>query len=79
MGVGSTSTKCHVNFLLYTLILHNPCGNDQKVMFEVVIPTSSIENRGTRRFVTIFEYSNFRVIDPSIRVLEFFKDIYLYP
>ncbi len=34
-----------------------------------MIPTSSIEYPGTQHFETIFEYSNFRVIEPSIRVL----------
>ncbi len=37
----------------------------------LVIPTSSIEYPGTRHFDTIFEYSYFRVIEPSIRVLDF--------
>ena len=36
-----------------------------------MIPESSIEYPGTRRFDSILEYSNFRVIAPSIRVLKF--------
>ena len=34
----------------------------------IVIPASSIEYPSTRRFDLILEYSNFRVIAPSIRV-----------
>ena len=44
----------------------------QSVVDVVVVSDSIVEHRvlGARTFDTIFEYSNFRVIDPSIRVVE---------
>ena len=70
-------TSCHTNADKKTVKLQTNEMDDislgknlQQTESSLVIPSSSIEYPGTRLFYQFFEYSNFWVFGPSIRVLD---------